>query len=133
MFVISIFGGLGSQMDQYSFSLALKKHYPEVNIKYDIFNLYPIEHNGYELKRIFNLSLEEVSLGDIKILSEVYPPKAKYARIMSWLYFLRLIIMGHKDSYIKPDDASAYYEQVFFCRLHRNYDYLPLQDYKQHH
>ena len=39
MFIVSIFGGLGSQMEQYAFLLALRKVYPDTIIKVDINNV----------------------------------------------------------------------------------------------
>lgn len=113
MFIVSIFGGLGSQMDQYSFAMALQKHYPNVSIKFDIFNLYPKEHSGYMLDKVFGIRAEEASIGEIMSYSDRYPLTAKHQRIMRALTSLKCILFGPKCTQIKPDDASAYYKEVF--------------------
>lgn len=113
MFIVSIFGGLGSQMDQYSFAMALHEHYPDVHIKFDIFNLYPKEHGGYMLDQVFGIKIEEASIGEIMHLSESYPMTAKHNKIMRTLTSIRQIVFGPKGTQIQPDDASAYYKEVF--------------------
>lgn len=48
MFIVGIFGGLASQMNQYVFMLALKKLYPGVEVKMAVGGdwLKKLEHNG---------------------------------------------------------------------------------------
>lgn len=121
MFIVSIFGGIGSQMDQYSFALALQKRYPNVHVKFDIFNLYPQEHGGYMLDSVFGIKAEKASLGDIMMLSDRTPLTAKHKRIMGLLNTLRRLVFGFKDSQITPDDASAYYKEIFMLNPLRSY------------
>lgn len=72
MKIVNILGGLGNQMFQYAFALALSEKWPNESVRIDTsgFNGYPF-HNGYELKRIFNVSLPETSL--IEKMSVFYP------------------------------------------------------------
>ena len=57
--IISIAGGLGNQMFQYAYYFSQKKRYPNMNILADLsfFDASKI-HNGYELDRIFGISLD---------------------------------------------------------------------------
>lgn len=67
MKIINILGGLGNQMFQYALALALKEHCnPEIVVRIDprAFNGYPI-HNGYELKRIFDVKIPEATIREV--------------------------------------------------------------------
>ncbi len=62
MKIVNIGGGLGNQMFQYSFYLAMKKNVKEKwSIDISFFDLNNI-HNGYELKKIFKIREEEVKI-----------------------------------------------------------------------
>jgi len=67
MLIIAVTGGLGNQMFQYAFSKALQQCNKEV--KLDVFSYYAIngiEHNGYELNRIFKINVDLANLAEIK-------------------------------------------------------------------
>ena len=70
MKIVKIIGGLGNQMFQYALYLSLKKKYPKEKIKIDIsmFETYGL-HNGFELKRIFDIDAEYASREEIRELS----------------------------------------------------------------
>lgn len=121
MIVVSIFGGLGSQMDQYSFYLGLKKHYPDTQFKFSLCNIVKPDHNGYELGRIFGIFPEEASFSEIMALSEIVPFDARYFKFRSFLGTLRRSVFGYKDSWIIPDDPSAFYKEVFELNPLKNY------------
>lgn len=121
MIIVAIFGGLGSQMDQYSFSLALKKHYPDTIFKFSLCNIMKPDHNGYELGRIFGIHPEEASLSELLQLSEIVPYGVRCYKIHSIINTIRSRFWGKKTSWILPDDPSAYYKEVF--------ELNPLKDY----
>lgn len=65
MKIVKILGGLGNQMFQYAFYLALKERYPneEIYIDTSCFRNYPL-HNGYELAEIFDIDAKEANFYD---------------------------------------------------------------------
>jgi len=66
MKVVNIIGGLGNQLFQYAFAIALQMEFPEEEVKICIksFNGYPL-HNGYELDDLFTVSLRKASFWDL--------------------------------------------------------------------
>ncbi len=113
MFIVSIYGGLGSQMDQYSFYLSLKKHYPEVSFKFDCNNMARPQHNGIELETVFGIDLPKATPFEVAVLSDYYPLTCKCRFIMSKLYALRRMLFGPKESHIRVDHTDSFYEDVF--------------------
>ena len=73
MIIIKYKGGLGNQMFQYAFQLAMQKHYPGETIKADISH-YRLqkEHNGFELERCIGISLDYASEEDVRRLTNLY-------------------------------------------------------------
>ena len=72
MKVVNVIGGLGNQMFQYAFAVALRQAFPNelVKINTKCFTHYPL-HNGYELPRLFKVDISECSLKDL--CSIAYP------------------------------------------------------------
>ncbi len=66
MKIVRILGGLGNQMFQYAFALALHERFQQEIIKIDpsAFNGYPL-HSGYQIKEIFGECLPIASRKDI--------------------------------------------------------------------
>lgn len=62
MKIVNIMGGLGNQMFQYALAVALHKKFSNEVVLIDPsgFTGYPL-HNGYELKRIFNVPIREAN------------------------------------------------------------------------
>jgi hypothetical protein len=72
MYIVSIFGGLASQMNQFAFIEALKKRYPNVDIKMAIASDWEAtpEHNGYELDRVFGIQKDTANISQIAKLAD---------------------------------------------------------------
>ena len=82
MRIVRLLGGLGNQMWQYAFLVALKESFPEEDVYYDasFFNGYPL-HNGFELDRIFNISAKQATKKDIRKVYHYFVGKYLYSRI----------------------------------------------------
>lgn len=64
MKIVRVCGGLGNQLFQYAFYLAVKDKFNEIT-KLDVHDMQSYDlHNGYELERIFNLSENYCSLSE---------------------------------------------------------------------
>lgn len=62
MKVVRIMGGLGNQMFQYAFYLALRTNYSDSEIKIDLNKFtYNNIHNGFELNAVFNLGVKSIN------------------------------------------------------------------------
>lgn len=106
MKIVNILGGLGNQMFQYALALALEKHFgpaAEVRIDPRAFRGYPI-HNGYELKRIFDVKIPEATVGEVTKMA--YP----FLNYRIW----QLCKLLPKRSSMKYEwESMAYDERVF--------------------
>ncbi|MFD2598098.1 alpha-1,2-fucosyltransferase [Sphingobacterium corticis] len=65
--VVKILGGLGNQMFQYAFFLALKDQGHNVKVDVDDFSRYEL-HNGLELETVFKISLNKVKESERRLL-----------------------------------------------------------------
>lgn len=66
MKIVNVIGGLGNQLFQYAFAIALKAEFPneEVKINTICFRNYPL-HNGYELDKLFKVEMQYATLSDL--------------------------------------------------------------------
>lgn len=96
MKIINIIGGIGNQMFQYAFAIALKRKHPNEEVMLDIshFNGYAL-HNGFEIERNFNIKLPYASRKDLIKLT-YYAPNYKLSRI------LRKLLGYRKTEYEEP-------------------------------
>lgn len=98
MFIIGFFGGLASQMNQFSFMTELQRRFPETVIKAAIADkwLNAGQHNGYELNNVFGIEVEEADIAIVKKLSDFYPAQGMVGYIGNKFRGLRRKIYGKK-------------------------------------
>lgn len=78
-------GGLGNQMFQYAFYLAMKEHSPNTDYDCSIVN-YNNDHNGFELENIFNIKAKQskLTLLIVKILKRyTFLQKHKFISLLN--------------------------------------------------
>jgi len=106
MKIINIMGGLGNQMFQYALALALEKRGGSgtaVRIDPRAFRGYPI-HNGYELKRIFNVEIPEATISEV--MKVAYP----FLNYRIW----QLCHLFPKRSTMRYESGSMAYDDCVF-------------------
>jgi len=89
MKIVRCLGGLGNQMFQYAFYLALKKNFPNAKIDLSGFNDYPL-HNGFELERIFSLYTDRAQ----PLFASIY-----YTPERKWIWRKLRRLMNMKNAY----------------------------------
>ena len=117
MKIVNIIGGLGNQMFQYAFALALQEKHKEEVVKIDIshFNYIFIKkyksanlHNGFEIEKIFpKAKLSHATAWDLMKMTW-YMPNYVLSRVM------RKLLPVRRYEYIqKPADIFAFNEELF--------------------
>ena len=117
MKIVNIIGGLGNQMFQYAFALALQKKHKEQMVKIDTshFNYIFIKkyksanlHNGYEIEKVFpNANIPHATLGDL-VKVTWYMPNYVLSRVV------RRLLPPRKSEYIQTAaDIFAYCEETY--------------------
>lgn len=96
MTIVKILGGLGNQMFQYALYRSLKSK--RENVKADISEFKDYElHNGYELKRVFDIDIDESDKKFNKKFSD---------NRRTFLTRVRRKLMGYKKSYIREEHLT---------------------------
>ena len=115
MRIVKILGGLGNQMFQYAFLLALKKTYPSEEIKIDTscFRGYP-KHNGFELGKIFRLEYEKAGFAD---LTRVAYPYFNYR-----LWQLGRRILPARKTMLREADSLNYCAEALHSERYKYFD-----------
>lgn len=106
MKIINISGGLGNQMFQYAFLLAMKEATGDVCLmdasKYATYNL----HNGFELTQVFDVSARCATKQELKKVTR-YTTNYKLSRIY------RKFLPNKKTEVIEPMPSCTYIPDIF--------------------
>ena len=102
MKIVKILGGLGNQMFQYAFYLALRKNFGTVKISTVSFEDYTL-HNGFELERIFNINTNYAS----GLMSKIYDPTFK-----EWHIRKLRRMLGLKKAYYEEKKLFEFDKQI---------------------
>lgn len=115
MIIIKYRGGLGNQMFQYAFGLAMQKRYPEAEIKADISHYHMLnEHNGFELEKVFHLSVPQIENAELKRISPYYVPSKAYAYLPKKIRQMIARNLQYKYYEIqKKKKSEVYYKQEY--------------------
>ena len=115
MFIVGVFCGLASQMNQYAFMLTLKKLYPGVQVKMAVGGdwLKKLEHNGYELDSAFGIPPERASKAEINRLANFYPGSGPVARLRTVAKFFLLRYGLKKSRQVTLADPTAPYPDLY--------------------
>ena len=102
MFVVGIYGGLASQMNQYAFMRILKKRFPDVDVKMAVAGDWRryMEHNGYELDKVFGIERDGVDWKTLRRLANFYPGSGLKAKFFNAMFQIKDKFYGPKKSHI---------------------------------
>lgn len=115
MKIIRILGGLGNQMFQYAFAMAIKSHFPNEKILIDrsAFNGYPL-HDGYLIDKIFGQNIESACKREILKLNYPFFHYRLWQIGKRFFPKLRTVYNEKVDMIYDPDvfkiDSSMYYD-----------------------
>ena len=121
MLIVSIDGGLGNQMFEYAFYLALTEKYSSNECYIDLSLLNKGTHNGYELRNVFGIEAPEARIEDVARYSEYCPKQMKHSFAINQMNRIRRNICGEKKSYIVQKDSTEYYEEIFELDILKSY------------
>lgn len=109
MIAVGIFGGLASQMNQYAFLRVLQRHFPNAVVKMalaDGWRRY-MEHNGYELDRVFGIERDSIDWNTLRQLADFYPGSGLKAKFFNAMFQIRDRLFGPKGTQITLPPLKA--------------------------
>lgn len=106
MNIVRIRAGLGNQMFQYAFYLALKQRRPETKIDTSVYRYRP-SHNGYELERIFDIHPDHATIAERNQMVDVGKDLlSEIRRAIGWKRHTTGLLVK------EPDPSNGWYSDV---------------------
>lgn len=123
MIIIRYKGGLGNQMFQYAFQQAMMRRYPDEVIKADIshYRMQP-EHNGFELKKVFDITLDYASLEEVRQITNLYAASEKMLRLPDKWKQKFAAKYQHKVTKWNGRLHKKKEQNYYRCRFHNSYE-----------
>ncbi|WP_343557922.1 alpha-1,2-fucosyltransferase [Sphingobacterium sp.] len=123
MKIVKFLGGLGNQLFQYAFFLALQQKFKNVKVDLEDFNSYHL-HNGFELEAVFNIKLPQLNTFEKNI----------YTRNNNkWLWRKLRRLYNTKHIYFEETSPFSYTKDIFEDSRSRYYwGYWQHIDYIDH-
>jgi hypothetical protein len=110
MIIIQILGGLGNQMFQYAFYKSLQNEGINVYADLSHFEQYPL-HNGYELERVFNISVRTPS----KFILNLFRPNQT-----DWIFRKLKRVLNLKKTY-RVEENEFRFDASFLSNTNQYY------------
>lgn len=123
MKVVKFWGGLGNQLFQYSFFLALRKYQYNVQADLDYFEQHNA-HNGYEIENIFQIKLPEVSNFQRKLFLKTNN-KLKY-RILRKLFDTKNRLYTENPEFYFHEDLLLNKSNAYLTGYWQHHKYIEL-------
>lgn len=111
MKVVKFLGGLGNQLFQYAFLLALQQKFKTVRADLSHFENYPL-HNGFELETVFNITLSQLSSFETNIYT---------TENNKWLWRKLRRIYRTKNIWHEETSFFSYSKEIFEDKKSRYY------------
>ena len=106
MNIVQIRSGLGNQMFQYAFYMALKRNRPDTKIDASIFRYRP-SHTGYELERLFSIQPEHCTIAERNLMADI--GKDPWSQLRRALGFKRQTV---GEWITEPDPAKGWCSEL---------------------
>lgn len=111
MKVVKFLGGLGNQLFQYAFFLALEQKFKHVKADLIDFEDYHL-HNGFELETIFNIKLPQLTAFEKNIYTQ---------NNEKWLWRKLRRLYNTKRAYLEETTPFSYAKEIFEDKKSRYY------------
>lgn len=119
MIVVCIGQGLGNQMFQYAFYLAVRETYKEQEVLLDLDNMLGKAHNGFELDRIFGIQAKSINPWKFIFHANRYPKSMPASMVFRLLWRFRRLMLGEKETHIRYSDGTEFHPELFELPDHK--------------